>query len=498
MDCLVVSSVHSWRCRFTKPRRWNEPFPDLQHQANLDTIPNFNYTFPMKLLSRTSAPGACPKHPKSDFLSFLLLVCWMVPGLWGQSATAAVEDGQTVWKVSGGLMRAHHQYYDVPAWNCNGSALLIQGEGKKSYVVRASGAPPVEIPGLSDRDGYIQWDAHDPDVFYYVLHEKGKTVIVRQRLSSGERQSIYQTDGKLGLAVPHPDGKHLLLVPQQGDQCPAEVVNIGSGTSTRVTMPGPVHRVRFTKHADLSLFCNLQTEKKNAAARENRISWLVNLQGKAQILIKGNAGHPDWDPQGNRLSFFLNDALHVVDRNGQLIRTIPGLSGHQSWLSDGRRIISDIDNGSAGNKGWIVVVDTQSGAVTPLVRHRSRKTSDQSTHPHVIGSPDGTKAVFNSTNEGKEEPQVYVVQVRQPSAVLDAGVSRRGPAVVLHWELTDARAEIAHIIIRQVTKKGVVDVASIPADETSWTDSRSQDVVAYEICTQEYSGLMSDPVVVSY
>ena len=258
-------------------------------------------------------------------------------------------------------------------------------------------------------------------------------------------------------------------------------------------MPGPVHRVRFTKHADLSLFCNLQTERNNAAARKDRISWLVSLQGKAQILIEGAASHPDWDPQGNRLSYFMDDALHVVDRGGRPLKTIPGLNGHQSWLSDGR-IIADIDKGSAGKKGWIVVVDPQSGAVTPLVRHNSRYTSDQSTHPHVIGSPDATKAVFNSTNEGKQEPQVYVVQVRQPSAVLNAGVSRRGPATVLHWELPEARAEIAHIVIRQVTKTGLVDAASIAAGEISWTDPHSQNVLAYEIGTQEYSGLLSEPI----
>jgi hypothetical protein len=317
---------------------------------------------------------------------------------------------------------------------------------------------------------------------------------VRQLLSNGTRQTVYRTDDKLELAVPHPDGEHLLLVPHMGDQHPAEVVSIRSGTATRVPMPGPVHRVRFTKHADLSLFCNLQTEKKNAAARENRISWLVSLQGKAQILIHGAAGHPDWDPQGNRLSFFMDDALHVVDRSGHPIKTIPGLTGHQSWLSDGRWIISDIDKGSAGKKGWLVVIDTQSGAVTPLVRHYSHYTSDQWTHPHVIGSPDGTKAVFNSNNEGKEEPQVYVVQVRRPSTVLNAGVSRHGSATVLHWVLPDAKAEIARILIRQVTKEGVVDAASIAAGEVSWTDPRSQDVLAYEIRTQEYSGLLSEPI----
>ena len=132
--------------------------------------------------------------------------------------------------------------------------------------------------------------------------------------------------------------------------------------------------------------------------------------------------------------------------------------------------------------------------VTSLVRHDSRGTSDQDTHPHVIGSPDSTKAVFNSNNEGKEEPQVYVVQVRRPSAVLNAGANRRGSATVLHWKLPDARAEIARVLIRQVTKEGVVAAASIAAGEVSWTDLSSREVLAYEIRTQEYSGLLSEPI----
>ena len=223
----------------------------------------------------------------------------------------------------------------------------------------------------------------------------------------------------------------------------------------------------------------------------------MSLQGKAQVLVKGAAAHPDWDPQGNRLSFFMDDALHVVDRSGHPIMSVPGLSGHQSWMSDGRRIIADINSGSAGKKGWIVVVDTQSGTVTPLVRHHSHYTSDQATHPHVIGSPDGTKAVFNSTNEGKQKPQVYVVQVRRPAAVLDAGASRRGSAAVLHWELPAPKAEIAQIVIRRVTKEGVTDAASIAAGEVSWSDPHPNDVLAYEICSKEYSGLVSEPIRVA-
>ena len=65
---------------------------------------------------------------------------------------------------------------------------------------------------------------------------------------------------------------------------------------------------------------------------------------------------------------------------------------------------------------------------------------------------------------------------------------------LLSWKLPDARAEIARILIRQVTKEGVVDAASIAAGEVSWTDLSSREVLAYEIRTQEYSGLLSEPI----
>ena len=68
----------------------------------------------------------------------VLSVCSILAALWGESR-AAIEDGKTVWKVSGGLTRAHHQYYDVPAWNCNGSALLIQSEPIRCPLATSSG-----------------------------------------------------------------------------------------------------------------------------------------------------------------------------------------------------------------------------------------------------------------------------------------------------------------------------------------------------------------------
>ena len=165
---------------------------------------------------------------------------------------------------------------------------------------------------------------------------------------------------------------------------------------------------------------------------------------------------------------------------------------HQSWLSDGRHRRHQY--GGRGQEGWIVVIDTQSGTVTPLVRHNSHYTSDQSTHPHVIGSPDATKAVFNSTNEGKQEPQAYVVQVRRPSTVVNARASRTGSATVLNWELPPMRAEIASVVIQRVTKQGTAEVASVSPAEVSWTDPNPDNVIAYEICTKEYSGLRSEAI----
>ncbi len=69
--------------------------------------------------------------------------------LWFSAAPVVngMELPTNCWQALKGLKQSNHQYYDVPAWNCNGSLLLIIGaeqpEGQKpirrSYLVAKLG-----------------------------------------------------------------------------------------------------------------------------------------------------------------------------------------------------------------------------------------------------------------------------------------------------------------------------------------------------------------------
>lgn len=404
----------------------------------------------------------------------------------------AKQDSISSCHVSLGIKYAYHQYYDIPAWNCNGSVLLFRGEGRV-YLVRKLGQAPIELKLTSKPAEYLQWDRNDPDILFYVVYsQKRYTQLYRVNLHTTDKEMIYQTEGFLGLAPPHPDGRHLLLHPRINRTDPAQIFDLETGAVKTIPVPGPVHRVRFTKNPDLSIFCNLETEKDNSS--DPRTSWFIDTStGKTKLLVTGEAGHPDWRPGGNWLSFFQDNGLTIINRNGEPVQRFSGLGGHQSWSDDGSMVVADITYRKSRYVGWIIVYQVNSGEIVPLIEHCSTLTDRQATHPHPVFSPDGTKVVYNSNNFGRNTPQVYVAKVRSPDPVAKFQADLKENTVVLSWEKPRGR-EIEKYLIYYLTGNKRFLIGENTADKVVYKTKTSEDMRGFQVVAQEHSGLTGKPV----
>jgi len=384
------------------------------------------------------------------------------------------------WMVSKTMTGAYHQYYDVPAWNSNGSMLILRMHSSRDlYMVSSINglATKVNVHNAMGRNGdnYVQWDRNDPEMFYYVaynLSNKTGTSLVKQKLS-GEIEVRFIDDNELRLGV--------------GKSYNSIVYSLKDHSTQSVKMPGPVHRVRFTKHPDLSIFCNLRNVP-------NGGSWITTIDGVSTKFWASSAGHPDWSPDGERMSFF-NSGFHVINRQGNILKYLRGPNGHQSWSYDGSLIFIDMNNDNGRiHGGHITSIDPVTLELTPIVAHHSIYTSDQASHPHVYSSPDGTKVVFNSINKSESNPpHVYVTQVKKPKGVIDLQmVNVADGSINLTWKMPESK-EIGSVIIYSVhegeKRKKVSEV-----EGESWTGKKDPSAQAYEAVTMERFGVAGEAV----
>jgi len=414
--------------------------------------------------------------------------------------------GREVWRMTDHPAVERHVYYDILAWNANGSTIMwtARRPGGRYWLMDADGTHirPLPPPADGGTCRAPHWSPSQPHTMYFArAGEQGTTVMtldVRdgtvEELASVPFARTIEDRHFSELTPPHPDERHFLLRWGGQDRHTTMLVVVDSETGKHWKLePGiPTHRVRFTKKNDLSVFVNSNIDPDKPGQRA-RTEWIVTLDGQVRRLPSGG-GHPDWTPDGSWLGVFRDGGIWLISHDGktrkELVNTMTG--GHGGFsITTGEYHVADAPaRGPYGN--LVYVTELATGTVTPIAYHGSSYSgwsSDvpdpEATHPAPICSPDETKIIYDSDVIG--QPDVWVAVWKRPATPNNV----RFKAGTLTWLPPELHREIAGYNVYRKEDGRWCLVEDLVADTQLVGLAEGQ----YAVAAQEWCGLESRYVV---
>jgi len=404
-----------------------------------------------------------------------------------------------VWRMTTDPAIERHIYYDIPAWNADGSLILFLSDrlGHKGYWLMDADGSKIRPLDPKRKSGIktAYWSTKNPHWLYFTRSGRKDTSICRLDLESGEVQTLATVSGTgYRFAPPSADEAKFLL-----DQPQAKLillVDAKSGSAKKIPMKLIVHRLRFTRAADYSIFYNGEIHQGYP-----HHSWVMDADGKnVRKISEFDHRHPDWSPDGQSLFFYAQKKMWVVDRQTAEHRVILdlGAGGHGGWSQDGKWIVSDSTNRGRFPNQIFMVSAHGSGEVKSLCLHNASYVGwsaghpdAESTHPAPVSSPDDTKVIFDS-DMADIWADVYVVVARRADAPEKIKVERKEKQTILRWERPERSKELAGYNIYRTEKERIVRLNDALLKEERFVDSAPPDETAeYAVTSVENCGLES-------
>lgn len=383
--------------------------------------------------------------------------------------------GAELWRITNGPGRDYHEYYDVPAWNKDGSALMvtsgIYGDKKQMLIAGDLSSLRTVDPSGRFKNGQWKWSWLNKNQLY-CLHQG---IIWRVNWTTGEAVSLLNLSEETGIPaehfqfeVPHPLDDRLLF----GTREFSRYFAVDSDGSDLYEIPtkgiladeGQPHRVRWTKSRDHRFFIRQKSYYgQDSSVLKKYVTFILSLEGKKTYcnidrISEKFGAHPDATADGAYITgnFLATQTLSPVYQrsvwrlaaNGdpKSARCIyrSACSHHSSNTWDGRWHLIDNRTPEGGPAAIIrgnttvmslALASLDGRAQIVLCYPYSSYGSHQTTHPHPGSSPDGTKAIYNSdmlhrgtlskgaqafygaqnsSGDSGGNPDVYVAVIRRP------------------------------------------------------------------------------------
>ncbi|MCF7847877.1 MAG: hypothetical protein K9M45_03415 [Kiritimatiellales bacterium] len=410
--------------------------------------------------------------------------------------------GHEIWRMTDHPAIERHVYYDIPAWNANGSTLYWRARrpGAKMWLMDADGTNFRPLPKAGDggKMTSLYWSRTDTNRMYFARSDAKETAVYTLDIRNGGTAKLVsiplpETVGELGFrefAPPHPDERYFLFRWGRMDKDPTLVVVVDSETGKfwKLETGTTVHRLRFTKTADHSVFIN-SNYRPDELDTKDRLEWVLQLDGSRHGLLP-LGGHPDWNPAGTWGAGYRDGGIWLVSHDGkterELVKTSSGHGGFS--ITTGAWHVGDSPkSGPYGN--MVFVTEIATGKVVPISCHGSSYSgwgsgvSDpEATHPAPVCSPDETKIVYDSDMLG--QPDVWVAVWKRPQAPRNVQFKNG----TLSWKEPELHREVAGYVLY---RKDNSNWNAMAGKRVEGLSLQGLEAGTYAVAAQEWSGLTS-------
>lgn len=381
--------------------------------------------------------------------------------------------GTQTWRVSHDAGNDAHDYYDVPAWNLDGSLFKYDrdvGVASKTWIFAADSSWGKPLDNDSGAFTNNQWSWTNKNLIYYLRsgqvykidHTTGiKTLLNNIAVNTGI------PSGNFRIEPPHPQDDRLLFDTRSSGRF--FVLNPdGSGlfeipTDGRWAVSDGAHRTRWTKSPEHEVFIGQNNYRTSTGAIvAQKVQYIVNYQTGALTEANPNSvsergGHPDTTADGAFITGsyeeLVNGDIWLIDKFGNESSTriiFSPKTGHHSGNSwDGRWHVADNEAKSTAitlrgltTSSSISLNSFDGRSQNVLAYHYSSYGAEENTHPAPVTSPDGTKAMYQSdmlrkgvaNGASTGNADVWVSVIRRPFEPRAVVATPANNSISLSWQ----------------------------------------------------------------
>lgn len=419
--------------------------------------------------------------------------------------------GGIVWRMTCDPAVDASDYYDIPAWNADGTLMSFmtrrEASGEKLRWLMdadATNLRPFTVAGSGANATKGYWSIKDPKVFYQ-FEEKGDTkrvLAVDPLIGASSLVVEFELPYAVDMMPPHPSEDYFLFGSRGDDfQAGSAAFVVGrDGSIRRADFEKRWHRLRFSKRPDQRLFFNFD---------EPREQFSILPDGTDRYSIPRSGSHPDWTTNGAELTFYHEGKVWGIQYDGTGIREIIdiGGGGHGGPCLDGTWFVSDQKGGDFANSVfWFRTDGSQIAHI--LSKHDSAYYSHSVTwhpdhhtsHPHPVASPDTTKVLYNSDFLAPYT-DIYVAIAHMPDPPQELTAStNNGGCLKLEWKAPWRSRETKGYVVYRSTDGGIAYIRATtePIRELQWQDPDATPNACYVVAAVEHSGLEGMPSVAAY
>jgi len=281
--------------------------------------------------------------------------------------------------------------YENPVWSPDGSQIAFTNEGYDGLLIINPKTKAVKALATDIGIGYMfQWAADS------------REILVRDTRWITSAQGIRRVHAAFSVSV---DGKKTRLTDDDADMKPAAWRYDAYGNKSIVT-DAKIHHVKLNP----APVAGLKTRTATAPAPASAFSfiedcenlYIVDLAGNKRVLNAGPSFNAMLSPDGKKVAFNQLDDIYIINTDGSG-KTKIAVGFHPQWVGNTQIVYERTsDNGHVYTAGDLFIYTIASKAEKALTTSKDRIEMN----PAV--SPDGSKIVFTSNNDG----QLYIADLK--------------------------------------------------------------------------------------